>query len=442
MLRAVWRGVRNAAIIVGVALSFFAVIELIRAFETLQAVHPVLGYGFLALLGLGLLYLVARCAMVMGRTPAALIAPAIGDPATADAPALRRYACYVRALLRRLSQNPGLSEQARQEAAEELTRLRAALAERPDAGALRAALQQAESLTIRPAMDDLDRRAEREVRTCVRDVMLGVTLSPWRSADLLVVVYRNTAMVLRIIRTYNSRPALKEQFLIVRDVLAIVATVNFLNFGSRLLQNLTASVPFLGRLSDDIAQGVGAGLLTSVAGHAAVDRCCSYRGWDRATAQETMRRKLAGFFRDVRDIVIRDIVPDLRRPIEAQVPEQGRKPELLSRAGDGIQKALDETADVMDLFIGKPVVAAGRGVATGGMVLGQAAHRSGRWVGRRFVSSLQAAANAPASAWRRMTAAARRTGKKPPRRPDDPEPETGDQGPGERPPRTQHRPPK
>jgi len=44
----------------------------------------------------------------------------------------------------------------------------------------------------------LDEQAERIVRECVRDVMLAVVLSPYRSADLLIVLYRNGRMVLEL----------------------------------------------------------------------------------------------------------------------------------------------------------------------------------------------------------------------------------------------------
>jgi hypothetical protein len=230
--------------------------------------------------------------------------------------------------------------------------------------------------------------------------MLGVALSPWRSADLGVTIYRNASMVLRIIRIFDNRPPLREQLLILKDILAVVATVNFLNYGSRLLQNLSASVPVLGRFADDIAQGVGAGLLTSVAGHTAVDRCRSFRGWDRVEAGRTVRRELAGFLVDIRQIVTTDLVPTMRKPIEAQLPEDERKPEFFARIGDGVEKAMDDTAAAMDLFLRKPVVAAGRGVATGSVAIGQAAGRSGLWLTRGVVRSTVAVARTPLVAWR------------------------------------------
>ena len=85
--------------------------------------------------------------------------------------------------------------------------------------------------------------------------MLGVTLSPFRAVDLAVVIYRNAAMVFRIMSFYNSRPLLSEQVLILRDAFSVVDTVNYLNFGEKLIEQLFSRVPWIGQAVDDFAQG-------------------------------------------------------------------------------------------------------------------------------------------------------------------------------------------
>ena len=80
-------------------------------------------------------------------------------------------------------------------------------------------------------------------------------------------------MVLRDCNIYNSRPLLSEQVLVLKDVLKVVATINYMNWGQKVAESLTSSVPIIGRASGEIAQGLGAGLLTSVAGHGAMERC-------------------------------------------------------------------------------------------------------------------------------------------------------------------------
>ena len=73
--------------------------------------------------------------------------------------------------------------------------------------------------------------------------MIAVVLSPFRSADLLVVLYRNGQMILRLAQLYQTRPAPVEQLRIVRDVLAVVATVNLLNFTEKFVEQLFERVP-------------------------------------------------------------------------------------------------------------------------------------------------------------------------------------------------------
>ena len=116
--------------------------------------------------------------------------------------------------------------------------------------------------------------------------MIAVVLGPFRSADLLVVLYRNGQMILRLAQLYQTRPAPVEQLRIVRDVLAVVATVNLLNFTEKFVEQLFERVPVLGQLAGDVTQGVGAGLLTSATGHAAMNRArVSTRGVETGPGQ-------------------------------------------------------------------------------------------------------------------------------------------------------------
>jgi len=77
--------------------------------------------------------------------------------------------------------------------------------------------------------------------------MLGVTLIPYQGIDFIIVLYRNGAMVLNVATIFASRPAIGEQWMILRDVLKVVATVNFINVSRNLVESLFAHVPVLGR---------------------------------------------------------------------------------------------------------------------------------------------------------------------------------------------------
>ncbi|WP_200243571.1 DUF697 domain-containing protein [Thiohalocapsa halophila] len=382
---------------VGLLLSFLAVMEVLRAFETLHRLHPVAGYSFLGLFGLGILYLLVRYLLVVYTRPRILVPPPVGDPGAAADPLLYRYAVYLSRLCRRLSENRLLSEAWREAAVAGRARLRAAV-RRGDMPALRSTVLNEETAVVRPAVAELEQRADREVRDCVRDVLLGVGLSPWRSSDLAVTVYRSTAMVLRIIRVFDNRPPLRQQLLIMKDILAVVATVNFLNFSGRLLQNLAVSVPLLGRFADDIAQGVGASLLTSVAGHTAVSRCRSFRGWDAEEARRTIARDLRVFLGDIRRIVTTDLLPEMRKPIEVRLPETAREAETFQTIREETSKAIDDTARGMGQFVRKPAPA-DRDMTDGRNAFGRAALREGRRFGGGIARSGIAMASMPARTW-------------------------------------------
>ena len=371
MLKHIWKTLKTIFVVTGSLLTFFAVIEIIRAYEVLSELNPWLGAAFAWLLLLGAIALVVAYVASVGKRPGALVAPEGLDPRTAEGRDLHRYARFQSRLMRRLGSNQLLPEPARSSLLEQEHHIREALRSGNDVR-LSEHLCAADENALRPFIQQLDDEARKEVSHCVRDVMLAVTLSPWRSVDLLVVLYRNLRMVTRLTSIYDTRPGLREQLLILRDVFTIVATINFLNYGSSLLQNLTASVPLLGRFADDVAQGIGAGLLTSVTGHAAVERCHAFRGWDASAAENSVRSQLKNFMVDVKNIVTTDVLQRIRKPVEAQYPDEERPPDMFSRIRDGIATAIDETSAVMDTFIVRPVAVAGRGVAGTGAALGKA----------------------------------------------------------------------
>lgn len=370
MFRELWRAVRTAFLVVGVALVFFACVEVVQAFETLYGLHPLVGYAFAAVLAAGITGAGVRYALTVFARPVVVPPHVRPDLMNAGAHEVRSYAAHILRLLRRLSRNGNLGIDQRERITDGILMVEQSAAGWADRTQLAQTISRCEIDILQPAMDSLDDKARGEVRRCVRDVMVGVTLSPWRSVDLWVVVYRNLRMVLALVRIYNSRPRTREQFLILRDVLTVVATVNYLNLGSRLLQNLASGVPILGRFADDIAQGVGAGILTSVAGHAAVSRCGAVRAWDICEAEASIHAKLRTFMGDVKGIIADDIVPQLRRPVEEARASQVDRPAGGERLREGIGRALDETCEILDLCVRRPVVAAGRGVATTGTVLG------------------------------------------------------------------------
>lgn len=337
-LQMLWR----ATLVIGLLLTFFAIIELIHAYQVLRGVHPALGYGYACILSIGLISAAVYLVVMLNRYPSV--------PTPPDPPTGHRQLQYLGFVLERLAGNPLLSPEQRLNTVENRRRLLAANRPTiPEPVASRIG-SEVESRCILPCLFTLDARAMHEVRKGVRDVAIGVTLSPWRSMDLLLVLYRNGSMVIRISRIYRSIPGVRERMHVFRDIFRIVATVNVLNFGSKLAQNLMRDVPFIGRSIDDIAQGVGASLLTSVAGHAAVERCRPLRPADPNTIQHSVHNKIQSFLVDIRGIMVDDVI-------------RAMNPEWAERARDGVSHAIDQTALIMDSFIRKPVFAAGAGAA-------------------------------------------------------------------------------
>ncbi|MBN2513981.1 MAG: DUF697 domain-containing protein [Sedimentisphaerales bacterium] len=356
MLSDFLRTVKACIVFFGVLLSLFAIFELLRMFQTLYSIHPAAGYVFLVVLAGGSVWLFVWFFRVLGGSPRALTPPATVDIEQADLRQLRRWAGYQLRFLQRLTQNPYLNEQMRGQIQTEMDRLTPAFSQTRDFGQMHQLVLTTEEKTILPALESLDRQASRQVRDCVRDVMLGVTLSPYKSADIFIVLYRNVLMTGRIIQTYNTRPALGQTIRIGIDILNIVATVNYINMGKNLIEALASKLPGVGRLTDDIAQGIGAGFMTSIAGHAAMDRCRAFRRWNPQVAKAGLLNRVGDFYADVRDIFFSDVWGFVKV----------RSSQATDQAKDAIGQALDQTARTLTECVRIPVravAATGQSVA-------------------------------------------------------------------------------
>jgi hypothetical protein len=204
-----------------------------------------------------------------------------------------------------------------------------------------------ENDSIKPVLKTLDAAAAKQVRDSMRDIMVGVTLSPYKSADLLIVLYRNLVMVVRIVKVYRVRPALSEQLRIFSDIINVIATVNYINMGKNLIEGLGSRVPGIGRFIDDIAQGIGAGFMTTITGHAAMDRCRSFRGWNEMEAKKHLLSHVGDFYNDVKDMFFKDVWSGLR----------GRAGHVPDEAADKVADAIDETGSLLGSFVRMPVKA-------------------------------------------------------------------------------------
>ncbi|MHC5096778.1 MAG: DUF697 domain-containing protein [Planctomycetota bacterium] len=136
-----------------------------------------------------------------------------------------------------------------------------------------------------------------------------------------------------------------EQLRIFSDIINVIATVNYINMGKNLIEGIASRVPGIGRFVDDIAQGIGAGFMTTITGHAAMDRCRSFRGWNEAEAKKHLLSHVGDFYNDVKDIFFKDVWAGVR----------GRAGVAATDAGDKVADAIDETGSLLDSFVKAPV---------------------------------------------------------------------------------------
>jgi putative membrane protein len=365
-----WKVFKTVFIAVGVLLSFFAVVELLRAYQTLRDIHPIAGIAFIGIVACGLLCAVGYIMISLGSRPPVLTVPAVADPDNPSGREVRRYGSYLTRYIARLSKNDNLPGEDKDKAQEGMERLATALRAGGGREQPLGAVEQAENETIEPLLAKLDEQAEREIRNCTRDVMAAVAFSPYQAIDLMIVLFRNLAMVIRIVHIYNSRPRLKEQLRILADTIAVVATVNYLNMGKSLLEDLGSRVPGIGKSLDDIAQGVGAGFMTSVAGHAAKHRCRAFRKWDAQEAKESLRRHVHEFYADVKDMFWKDVLPGIKGRLGDITRNQWGK------VTSGISSALDETGRAIGRFMRDPLATGSGGGASAEVRRGRAVIKS------------------------------------------------------------------
>jgi len=383
MFGQLWRLLVKIFIAAGIILALIFLMELLRVFVLLYRIHPIAGFAFAGILIGGGTILLIHGIIQWKKHPQVLIPPEIPDIEEAGHTEMRDYCKYLIQYLDHLSQNGNLPDELRAEARDRILYIKDVLKAHPLNEDLRMTISKTENKTIAPILKKLGEKSEKEVRHCVRDVMLGVTLNPFPSIDFLIVVYRNMAMVLRVVGIYRSRPTLHEQLGILRDIFVVVATINFLNLNRKLLENLFSQIPIVGRFIDDIGQGVGAGILTSVAGHAAIGRCAAFRGWEGKKEIASLGAHSTRFLADVKELFTKDLLPELKGKIRADIPkEKVDEPGFWEAIAAGTAAAVDLTAKGWDSFIRKPAMVGAQGVATAGTHIVKGVARGGSTVAR------------------------------------------------------------
>lgn len=384
MLRIVIKMIWRLMAVLGGILFLLLLGELARLYILLYRIDPMISRWYLIGLAVLAVILLAYLLWFLLRHPP-IPQPPRRSRRTPDHLFMRRYLGYLVRYARHISRNPHLSME-HQLALRSLFRpVRGVLGAHPLNDDLRRAIQQAEEQTIGPALASLNEAAQAEVRHSVRDVMLAVTLSPYPAMDLLIVLYRNMAMTTRLLKLYHGRPRLRDQWRLFRDILITVATVNVLNLSRKLFESLLGELPLLGRVMESIGQGLGAGLVTSLAGHAAMDRCTAFRGWNTEAEARSLTGRVGDYLTDIRDLFSKDLLPQLKGLIRSSAPPGVvEQPGFWNSLVKGIHSAVDATIHVAQTLVVEPVVAVG----SVGLAVAQDAARATHRRVRRTSSSV------------------------------------------------------
>lgn len=366
MLKQLWNLLVRLVIVAGVLLGFVFLAECFRLFVLFYRIHPAVGFAFAGIFFIGTMALFIYLRHGLRAYPRVLVPPSMPELPAASHAEMRRYCQYLIEYLDRLAENPNLAGEPAKAARECVAYIQDVLSVHPLNDDLVRTITKTEEEMIGPLLGRLDEKASQEVRRSVRDVMLAVTLSPYPSADIFIVLYRNFTMAFRVMRIYESRPTPREEWRILRDILAVVATVNFLNISRKLIESLFSQVPVIGRVIDDIGQGLGAGLLTSVAGHATMDRCAAFRGWNSEEEVQSLGARMGNFLTDVKNLFTKDLMPELKGPIRSSVsPDEANQPGFWDTITRGVASAIDMTAKTVGFFAIKPATAGVQTVAAG-----------------------------------------------------------------------------
>ena len=303
-MKTFFKQIERIVVVIGVLLTFFAVLEVLRAYQTLHNFHPWAGYAFIFIICNLIGYLIWQIRKIF-QFPSILIAPELPKEGEITRDQQQAYIKYLLIVFDRFSRNSIIQQDSSIDTTE--------LAETGmnlnnvslNSQEFRAKIEDIETRQIKPILEKLDKTAENIVSDNVGIVTLGTALSPYKSFDIYIVLIRNVRMVNNIIKIYRTRPTLKETFKVFYDIARVVTAINLLNATDQIWAGIGRHIPILGRWGEAAAEGIFSGLLTSVSGHAAIDRCRTYKYWSVDEAAKTYRGKMKRWGQDVLDIMKR-----------------------------------------------------------------------------------------------------------------------------------------
>jgi putative membrane protein len=274
-------------------------IVLFREVKTLAdgafAIHPVLGWAFLVLVGVLFWIGAVRPIRRYWAIPAAVRPPRSGRLADADAAAIARRARFLTRVADNLARNPRLVAIVPEIVLARIEAEGLEAAARSGTVAidvLKRDLRSLETVRFDSLFKPLDVEANHVIRAEALAVGLGTAVSMSGTFDAWLVMWRNLTLVSKLATIYYGRPGIRGTFFVIRDVAtamllaakmqgALEGTANFLAswFGS-------AGSAIIGPVAD----GAMNALVTVRIGYVAKARCRSFRVWNDATLGDILVR--------------------------------------------------------------------------------------------------------------------------------------------------------
>jgi hypothetical protein len=262
-----------------------------------HGVNPILGYAFLALVGVLAWRLLGVPVWRFLRMPAVLAPPKL--PAKAEewtAAHVKARVDFLSRYLSGLRRNPRLAQTADRvrSAAEDLAALRERLSGL-DAKTARAELARFEHVKVEPLLRALDREVDRLIRAEALSVGVATAVSPNGTLDAFIVLWRNANLVSRIANVYYGRPGVRGSFRILRDVSAAALLATYLEglteAAGGVLRGIFGSV--VGVVAGPLLDGGINAVATLRIGYIAKARCRSFAAWTETTRAQALHDALA-----------------------------------------------------------------------------------------------------------------------------------------------------
>ena len=269
-----------------VVVLFFVLLaaEATRFYFLVRDVHPLLGYGVLALVGAGSL-LLAIPAYRFFSVPRALTPPSNPPFAEMTMTHLRAEVRFLDRYLRNCRRNPEFADKWEEidRARDELDGLMRKAGRGGSIAELNDKLVRWTGRRMAAVLGDVDERAERLIYQEALAVGIGTAASPNGTLDAFVMLWRSVNLASKLAILYYGKPGPMGILAICRDVTIAVVSAAYLDtFSDSLGRVLTKTVGGVtGVVAGPAVEGVTNALVVIRIGYLTKERCRSFRYWNQ-----------------------------------------------------------------------------------------------------------------------------------------------------------------